>query len=53
LSARAGFDVGRLAAEIAGEVITPDRAEYEAARRVWNGMIDQRPAVIARCERDG
>jgi FAD binding domain/Berberine and berberine like len=50
LSARAGFDVGRLAAEIAGEVITPDRAEYEAARRVWNGMIDQRPAVIARCE---
>ena len=38
-----------LAERLAGEVIAPDRAEYEAARRVWNGMIDKRPALIARC----
>jgi FAD/FMN-containing dehydrogenase len=30
-------------------VIAPDQATYEAARRVWNGMIDKRPAAIARC----
>jgi hypothetical protein len=39
----------RLASEIAGEVITPDHTEYETARRVWNGMIDRRPAAIAQC----
>jgi FAD/FMN-containing dehydrogenase len=32
-----------------GELITPADANYEAARRVWNGMIDRRPALIARC----
>src|SRR5262245_16376674 len=32
-----------------GELIRPDHAAYEAARRVWNGMIDRRPALIARC----
>jgi FAD binding domain/Berberine and berberine like len=51
LSGRADFGVERLAAEVAGEVITRDHAEYEAARRVWNGMIDRRPAVIVRCSR--
>jgi FAD/FMN-containing dehydrogenase len=32
-----------------GTVITPDHPGYEAARRVWNGMIDKRPVLIARC----
>src|SRR6516164_3317846 len=32
-----------------GRVIVPDHPEYESARRVWNGMIDKRPALIARC----
>ncbi|HEX2105198.1 MAG TPA: FAD-binding oxidoreductase [Solirubrobacteraceae bacterium] len=41
--------VSMLAERLAGEVIAPDHAEYEPARRVWNGMIDKRPAAIARC----
>jgi FAD/FMN-containing dehydrogenase len=38
-----------LAERLTGEVIAPDHATYDAARRVWNGMIDKRPAAIARC----
>src|SRR3954468_14117131 len=32
-----------------GELLRSTDAGYEAARRVWNGNIDRRPAVIARC----
>jgi FAD/FMN-containing dehydrogenase len=37
------------AGAIAGDVIAPGHPEYESARRVWNGMIDARPALIVRC----
>jgi FAD/FMN-containing dehydrogenase len=30
------------------DVVTPDDPAYEQARRVWNGLIDRRPALIAR-----
>jgi FAD/FMN-containing dehydrogenase len=34
---------------MAGEVVVPGDAAYEEARRVHNGMIDRRPALVARC----
>jgi FAD/FMN-containing dehydrogenase len=37
-----------LAAAIGGDLLLPDNARYEEARQVWNGMIDRRPAAIAR-----
>ena len=39
----------RLAGDIAGQIILPEDADYEVARRVWNGMIDKRPLGIVRC----
>ena len=39
-------------AEIAGfrgELLGPGDAGYDEARRLWNGAIDKRPALIARC----
>ncbi len=33
----------------AGKVLLPSDEAYEAARRVQNGLIDRRPAVIAQC----
>lgn len=32
-----------------GLVLTPGSLGYDAARSVWNGMIDHRPALIVRC----
>ena len=32
-----------------GELITVDDTDYDAARAVWNGAIDRRPRLIARC----
>lgn len=32
-----------------GSLIEPGDERYEAARKVYNGMIDRRPAAVARC----
>lgn len=32
-----------------GETLLPGSEAYESARKIWNGMIDKRPALIARC----
>src|SRR5262245_22443823 len=32
-----------------GALITDDHPEYDAARAVWNGSVDRRPRLIARC----
>src|SRR6266487_3392694 len=38
-----------LKASLRGELICPNDRGYDAARRVWNGMIDKYPAMIVRC----
>jgi hypothetical protein len=41
--------VTALWASVRGGVIVPGDPEYETARAVYNGMIDKRPALVARC----
>ena len=38
-----------LRAQMAGVILLPADAAYEETRRVHNGLIDRRPAVVARC----
>jgi FAD/FMN-containing dehydrogenase len=42
-------DLARLRGRFEGQVLLPDEPGYHQARRVWNAMVDRRPAVIARC----
>ncbi len=41
--------VDQLVSEFRGEVITPGDVTYDEHRKVWNGSIDRRPNLIARC----
>jgi hypothetical protein len=41
--------VNLLKASFAGELIRPGDTGYEESRKVWNGSIDRRPGLIARC----
>jgi FAD/FMN-containing dehydrogenase len=44
-----GTDVTDLAARMRGDVLLAGHPDYEGARRIWNGMFDRHPALIARC----
>ena len=41
--------VEKLGEGLRGPILLPESAGYDDARRIWNGMIDRRPALIARC----
>jgi FAD/FMN-containing dehydrogenase len=41
--------INDLRASLRGSLLSSSDVEYDDARRVWNGMIDRRPALIARC----
>src|SRR5215212_5706082 len=41
--------VAGLRAGLRGELVQPDDQSYDEVRKVHNGMIDKRPALIARC----
>jgi FAD/FMN-containing dehydrogenase len=41
--------VTELAATLRGSLIRPGDRAYEGACKLWNGMIQRRPALVARC----
>jgi hypothetical protein len=38
-----------LRTSLRGQLLVSGDVGYDSARRIWNGMIDRRPALIARC----
>lgn len=41
--------IDQLRSSFRGELIEPTDAAYDSARKVYNGMIDKRPNLVARC----
>ena len=42
-------EIAVFAAQISGGILGPSDVGYDEARSVWNGTVDRRPALIARC----
>jgi FAD/FMN-containing dehydrogenase len=42
-------EVKEFQTRLRGKLLGPGDDGYDDARKVWNGMIDRRPALIARC----
>jgi FAD/FMN-containing dehydrogenase len=47
------LSIDELQSRVKGDVLDPSKPDYEAARKIWNGMIDRRPAAIVRCRDAG
>ncbi len=45
----ADLDVSTLVEELGGSVVGASDADYDDLRKVFNGMVDRRPAAIVRC----
>jgi FAD/FMN-containing dehydrogenase len=43
------FDIAQLRSTIRGELVLSGDPGYDEARRVWNGMVDKRPAAVIYC----
>jgi FAD/FMN-containing dehydrogenase len=42
-------EIEQLQGSLRGSVLLPGDPAYDQARRIWNAMIDKRPALIVRC----
>ncbi|RJG11502.1 FAD-binding oxidoreductase [Massilia cavernae] len=49
MSTVGGMEIEELQRNIRGALLLPGEPEYDEARKIWNAMIDKRPAMIVRC----
>ncbi|QNI05950.1 FAD-dependent oxidoreductase [Mycobacterium kubicae] len=45
-------ELAQLSDRLTGDVVHPQHPDFHSARRIWNYMIDRRPAAIIRCGND-
>jgi FAD/FMN-containing dehydrogenase len=50
MSTDAPPDLTALRSTFSGELIEPDHHDFDVARHIWNGAIDKRPRLVARCQ---
>lgn len=43
-------NITALQKKISGKILVPGDAIYDTVRKIWNGMIDRRPALIIQCD---
>lgn len=41
--------VNSLKNKLKGQIVLPKDSDYDEVRKIWNAMIDRRPAIIIRC----
>ena len=46
---RIGLVQSQWQGQFEGQLLMPADDGYDASRRIWNGMIDRKPTLIARC----
>lgn len=44
--------IEELKGKVKGQLVLPDDSNYEEVRKIWNAMINRRPAVIVQCAKD-
>lgn len=49
MTALSSDQIAQLKSVFRGYLITPDDSHYDYARKIWNGMFDKHPALIAQC----
>ena len=44
-----GGEIDDFRATLRGKLLQPSDSEFDEARKIWNAMVDKRPALIVRC----
>ena len=49
MTTMSGVSAHDFAAKFKGRALRPGDSEYDSSRALWNGAIDRKPAIVARC----